>query len=68
MLGMVRQLREEMAKLQNRLRQATDSHSAFGGKGSDVADSEVISEEDKMKQQVMLGKESLERTSQSLAR
>ena len=72
MLGKVRQFREEMAKLQTRLQQATDitasRNLAMGG--GDITDGDALglSEEEKLRQQVMLGKESLERSSQSIVR
>lgn len=71
MLTKVRQFREEMARLQNRLRHVTDL-TASGNKtgANDIPDGGHVgmSEEEKLRQQVMLGTESLERTSQSIAR
>lgn len=73
MLSKVRQFREEMARLQTRLRQATDLTSSLnvGLGGNDNIDGrglEGLSEEEKLRQQVMLGKESLEKSSQSIVR
>ena len=72
MLSKLRQFREEMARVQNRLRQITD-FAAAGNKmeaneNSNGADYLGMSKEEKLRQQVMLGTESLERTSQSIAR
>ena len=72
MLSKVRQLREEMARVQNRLRQITDSATTGNQMGAneipDGAGYLSMSKEEKLRQQVMLGTESLERTSQSIAR
>ena len=72
MLGKVRQFREEMATLQTRLQQATDitASRSLGMGGGDVMDGDLLglSEEEKLRQQVMLGTESLERSSQSIVR
>ena len=72
MLTKVRQFREEMARLQNRLRQVTDL-AASGNKVGvndtpDCGGHLGMSQEEKLKQQVMLGTESLERTTQSIER
>ena len=72
MLTKVRQYREQMAKLQNQLKQISDSltpgNSAGKNDGQDGENQIGMSPGEKIRQQVMLGTESLERTSQSIAR
>jgi len=72
MLTKVRQYREQMAKLQTQLKKIADIVPPGKSIGkNDAPDGEYhigMSAEDKMRQQVMLGTESLERTSQSIAR
>ena len=72
MLTKVRQYREQMAKLQNQLKQIADSvipgNSTGNNDGPDGEYQVGMSAEQKNRQQVMLGTESLERTSQSIAR
>ena len=72
MLTKVRQHREQMAKLQNQLIKIADSSNAIFEVGNtDTPDStrhHGLSKEEKLRQQVMRGTESLERASESLAR
>ena len=71
MLTKVRQHREQMAKLQNQLIKIADSSNAINEVGNtDTPDGtrHGLSKEEKMRQQVMRGTESLERASESLAR
>ena len=72
MLTKVRQHREQMAKLQNQLIKIADSSNAINEVGNtDTLDStrhHGLSKEEKLRQQVMRGTESLERASESLAR
>ena len=68
MLTKVRQYREQMAKLQKQIKQMGDNINNSLQNDSTNQASDIMSGEDKLRQQVMLGTESLERTSQSIAR
>merc|ERR1711923_431681 len=68
MLTKVRQYREQMAKLQKQIKEMGDNINSIVQNDSANEASDNMSKEDKLRQQVMLGTESLERTSQSIAR
>ena len=68
MLTKVRQYREQMAKLQKQIKEMGDNINNIVQNDSTNEASDIMSKEDKLRQQVMLGTESLERTSQSIAR
>lgn len=68
MLTKVRQYREQMAKLQKQIKEMGDNINNIVQNDSTNDASDIMSKEDKLRQQVMLGTESLERTSQSIAR
>ena len=68
MLTKVRQYREQMAKLQKQIKEMGDNINSIAQNDSTKEGSDIMSKEDKLRQQVMLGTESLERTSQSIAR
>ena len=68
MLTKVRQYREQMAKLQKQIKEMGDNINKIVQNDSTNESSDIMSKEDKLRQQVMLGTESLERTSQSIAR
>ena len=68
MLTKVRQYREQMAKLQKQIKEMGDNLNNIAQNDSKNEASDIMSGEDKLRQQVMLGTESLDRTSQSIAR
>ena len=56
------------AKLQKEIKEMGDNINNIVQNDSTNESSDIMSKEDKIRQQVMLGTESLERTSQSIAR
>ena len=70
MLTKVRQYREQTAKLQKHLKQVSELNTPDNPRfDQDPSNGEIrMSAEERLKQQVMKGTESLERTSQSIER
>ena len=72
MLTKVRQYREQTARLQKNLKQVselnTQGNPHFDQDASNGESQNRMTDEEKLKQQVMKGTESLERTSQSIER